>query len=253
MPSRVLCAVLTAVAVLAPIGASPRGPVSADAPAPVAIIGDSIIAGNLGYLLPALDARGVPRRVVDALSSRKTSLAWFDGRRVVTSGIDAVRALRAKGAAPQLWVIELGTNDSFDISNCRCPDQVAFAGQRIDALRAELGPDARVLWVNVRTSSSGALAYNEALARRVGPHFVVADWKSHSAGQTNWFVDAVHPSARGARELASFLAGAILAMPPSPAPLPDLCNHAGPSGSTSLTALSGEVTASFHARRCRFG
>jgi hypothetical protein len=253
MPSRLLCAVVAAVVVLAPIGASPGGPVSADTPAPIAIIGDSIIAGNLGYILPALDARGVPRRVVDALSSRKTSLAWFNGRRVVTSGIDAVRALRAGGAAPQLWVIELGTNDSFDISNCRCPDPVGFAGQRIDALRAELGPDARVLWVNVRTSSAGALAYNEALARRAGPHFVVADWKAHSAGRTSWFVDAVHPSVTGARELASFLAGAILAMPPSPAPLPDLCIHGGSPDPSSLAVLSGEVTAAAHARRCRFG
>lgn len=252
MPSRLLCAVVAAAVVLAPIGASPRGPVSADAPAPVAIIGDSIIAGNLGYILPALDARGVPRRVVDALSSRKTSIAWFDGRRTVTSGIDAVRSLRARGAAPQLWVIELGTNDTFDISTCRCPDPVAFAGQRIDALRTELGPGARVLWVNVRTSSAGALAYNEALVRRAGPDFVIADWKAHSAGRTSWFVDAVHPNAKGVRELASFLADAILAMPP-PQPLPDLCIHGGVAAASPLGSLSGEVTAAARARRCRFG
>ncbi len=248
-----LLAIVVAGAVLAAVGGSPRETVSADGQAPIAIVGDSIIAGNLGFILPVLDARGVQPRMVDALSSRKTSLAWYDGRRVVTSGIDAVRALRARGATPQLWVIELGTNDSFDITMCRCPDRVAFAGQRIDALRAELGPDARVLWVNVRTSSPGALAYNEALARRVGPHFVVADWKVHSAGRSNWFVDAVHPTATGARELARFLASAILSMPPPPSPLPDRCSHDALTSPSESAVLSGHVAAAATARRCQFG
>lgn len=253
MLARLLVAVAAVAAVVAVDAQAPdRAAGEPDSP-PVAIVGDSIIAGNLGYILPVLDARGVPPRMVDALSSRMTSFAWFDGRRFVTSGIDAVRALRARGAAPQLWVIELGTNDSFAISTCRCPDPVAFAGQRIDALRAELGPDARVLWVNVRTSSPGALAYNEALARRVGPHFVVADWKAYSAGQAGWFVDAVHPTARGARELAGFLASAILSMPPPPTPLPDRCTHDAGTTPPTSAVLTGEVAAAVPARRCRLG
>lgn len=252
-----LARVLVALASLAAVGlvdvGAPQRASGEPASVPLAIVGDSVIAGNLGYILPVLDARGVPARAVDALSSRKTSIAWFVGRRLITSGIDAVRALQAQGVDPALWVIELGANDSYDISTCRCPDPVAFAGQRIDALRAELGAEARVLWVNVRTSSPGALAYNEALARRAGPHFVVADWKAHSAGQVGWFVDAVHPTARGAREFAAFLAGSILAMPPSPEPLPDLCVH-GPGPTTPGSAgLQGELVATVTARRCRFG
>lgn len=253
MLARLLVAVAAVVAVVAVDARAPDRVAGEPASVPVAIVGDSIIAGNLGYILPVLDARNVPARAVDALSSRKTSIAWFVGRRMVSSGIDAVRSLRARGVEPELWVIELGTNDTYDITMCRCPDPVAFAGQRIDALHAELGADARVLWVNVRTSSPGALAYNEALARRVGPHFVVADWKVYSAGQAGWFVDAVHPTARGARELAGFLASAILAMPPPPAPLPDRCTHdADPPPPTSVV-LTGVVAAATTARRCQFG
>lgn len=253
MRRRLLIAATLAAVLTIVMSASPAGPAAAARPVPVAIVGDSIVAGNIRYLTAVLDERGVPERAVDALSARKTSIAWTLGSRLITSGVDAVRAVRARGLEPDLWVIELGTNDSYDISTCRCPDPVAFAGVRIDALRAELGQDARVLWVNVRTSSPGAIAYNEALLRRVGPRFVVADWKAFTQGRSSWFVDGVHPTATGARMLGLFLADAILAMPPDPTPLPDHCSPGDPGGVAPVPSSLAVGTAMVAARRCRLG
>lgn len=230
----------------------------------VAIIGDSILAGNMGYLSGAFDQLGVPPRFVDAKSDRRTSAASAGVRRV-PSGREVVRSLRGQGLQPDLWVVWLGSNDTYFIRTCGCPDPVAFAGAYIDALRAELPPDARVLWVNLRTSSPAALAYNTALARRAGPQFVVADWRTFTASRSDWFIDGVHPNLTGVRKLAEFLSRAILAAssgpsaPSNPTPVPDRCAPsplaAGPdqvsvTGST-VESIGGGAVATVAARRCR--
>jgi hypothetical protein len=188
--------------------------------------------------------------VIDALSGRAMSHRSRMGNVVLSSGIDAVQAIRRAGYRPTLWVVELGTNDRWGIQTCRCPDMVAFAGSRIDRLRAEIGFDQKILWMNVRNDSIGAAAINEALQRRVGPLFEVIDWDSATRGRGDWFLDKVHPNREGSLALGELLAGAIVLEVARP--VPDLCVaalSAVDNASSTLSVFDG-ATASLVATRC---
>lgn len=202
----------------------PVGPPSST----VAIVGDSIIAENQTAVRRILEESGAPSTVIDVYWGRPIShRTRLPGGQLVTSGIDAVRAIRDAGHRPSLWVVELGTNDQWGVRNCGCPDPVEHAGMRIDRLRTEIGFDQQVLWVNVRDNSGGAAAINEALRRRVGPTFGVIDWDRETRGRDEWFLDEVHPNRAGALVLGALLARSILAVVARP--LPDHCVADPPS------------------------
>lgn len=219
----------------------------------MAIVGDSIVAGNRAVVQDILSRAGVPATVIDAASGRAMShRTAYGAGKTVSSGIDAVRAIRQAGHRPSLWVVELGTNDTWGVGNCRCPDPVAYAGTRIDLVRAEIGVGHQILWMNVRANSVGANAINEALRRRLGPSFGLIDWDAATRGHDGWFLDAVHPNMTGVFQLGDLLVRSILAVTTSP--LPDHCGD--PERETvrqpSPTAMAA-ATAGRSARRCQIG
>lgn len=218
--------VVIATLVLA-IGASSlsTNPASGQTPQPDAVIvGDSLTGGNATYIRSTLRANGLSNVRVEGLSGRKIAESFRFGG-VVDSGIARIRSLRSAGVRPQLWVIELGTNDLYSITRCGCPDPVAFAGALIDRLRAEIGPDTPTAWVTVMNRADYGITntFNEALRRRAAadPYFRLIDWAGLSLMEPSWFLDAVHQSAAGLVPFSDMYVreiSALLADPPGPRP-----------------------------------
>lgn len=231
------------------VPARPVGPPSAT----VAVIGDSIVAGNRVIVQAAFASAGAPATVFDAVSGRAMIYRNRLGGSLVNSGLDAVQAVRQAGYRPSLWVVELGTNDRWGVQSCRCPDLVAFAGIRIDRVRAEIGFDQKILWMNVRNDSIGAAAINEALRRRVGPLFEVIDWDTATRGRADWFKDKVHPNREGAVVLGELLASSVVLE--VAASLPDFCTANLSTATAAPLTLSpvDDAAATLAATRCTQG
>jgi lysophospholipase L1-like esterase len=187
----------------------------------VVIVGDSLTGGNVSYIAPALRGAGLDARV-EGLSARRIAVSFtFEGYR--DSGIERIRTLRASGIDPDLWVIQLGTNDLGVIKNCSCSDPVAFAGDLIDRLLAELPANRPVAWVTVmnRADYHVTITFNEALRRRavINPYMRLIDWAKQ---RPDWFVDPVHPTIEGVVSFTKLYIDDIrvlLAEPPGPAPV----------------------------------
>lgn len=187
------------------------------------IVGDSLTGGNTSYIVPTLGQSGLDVRV-EGLSGRKIAVS-FQSRGYRDSGIERIRSLRAAGVEPELWVIQLGTNDLESVSRCGCADRVAFAGDLIDRLLAELPANTPVAWVTLMDRSDYARtnAFNEALRRRavVDPYMRLIDWAGLSLQRPDWFVDPVHQSFAGVQRFTQMYVDeirALLADPPGPTP-----------------------------------
>jgi hypothetical protein len=214
-------------------GALPSPPARAADTVTWAIVGDSIIGGNVTTIQSVLTQSDLPPWHIDGRSARRMVTPVVTSRWSASSGLDAIRATRALGHDPTRWVIELGTNDAGSVTNCSCADQIAYADGLIRQLVDEIGSGSQILWVNVRGSTSGVLAINAALAARASASpstFQVADWNGHTADRDAWFIDEVHPTTTGAIELGRFIVAAVNALPPVPGP--------NPSSSASSTASS---------------
>lgn len=99
-----------------------------------------------------------------------------------------IRDIRAKGAEPSVWVIALGQNalttwTDYTTDPLNLPD---FTG--VDEVLAELGPQARVVWVGVYapdSQNSVQDAMNAGIRSRVdarGHLGTFADWKAYLLG-----------------------------------------------------------------------
>lgn len=179
--------------------------VHADGPAAV-IVGDSLTGGNDSFIRAKLRTAGLDSVRVEGLSARRISVSFdFRGRR--DSGIDRIRTLRSAGVDPDLWVIQLGTNDLGAVENCRCADRVAFAQSLIEQLVDEVGSDAAIAWVTVHDRDRPAVAddFNTAifLAALDHPRMTMIQWKRRAADHPDWFLDDVHPNGRGLEELTT--------------------------------------------------
>ena len=161
---------------------------------------------------------------VEGLSARRIAVSFqFQGYR--DSGIERIRALRASGVDPDLWVIQLGTNDLGAVKNCGCADPVAFAGDLIDRLLEELPANRPVAWVTVlyRDDYDLTNTFNEALRRRAAtnPYMRLIDWARLSLQRPDWFIDPVHQSIDGVVRFTQMYVDdirALLADPPGPPP-----------------------------------
>jgi hypothetical protein len=214
-----VAALLAVMAATGWFGAISGPPARAASSVTWAIVGDSIIGGNVTYIQSVLTESDLPPWHIDGRSARRMVTPVVTSQWNASSGLDAIRATRALGHDPKRWVIELGTNDAGSVTNCSCADQVAYADALIGRLVDEIGSGSQIVWVNVRGSTSGVLAINAALAARASASpstFQVADWNGYTAGRDAWFVDGVHPTATGAVELGRFILAAVNALPPLP-------------------------------------
>lgn len=203
--------------VLGGSGARPAG-VHADGPAAV-IVGDSLTGGNDSFIRAELQRAGLASVRVEGLSARRIAQSFdFKGRR--DSGIARIRALRSVGVDPDLWVIQLGTNDLGAIENCDCPNRVAFAVTLIEQLVDEVGDDASIAWVTVHDRDRPDVAddFNTAVfvAALGHPRMTMIQWKRLAVDRPDWFLDDVHPNIVGLRAFTQMYIddiGALLVRP----------------------------------------
>lgn len=180
-----------------------RNSAYADGPAAV-IVGDSLTGGNQKFIRSELRSAGLGAVRVEGLSARRIAETFeFQGHR--DSGIDRIRTLRATGIDPDLWVIQLGTNDLAMIEDCACADRVGFARSLIQRLVDEVGRDSTIAWVTVhdRTRPDVADDFNTAvfLAALDHPRMTMLPWKRNAVDRPEWFLDDVHPNVAGVRAL----------------------------------------------------
>lgn len=227
-----------AVAALAVVAAAGVGPGSVDsAPADVVIVGDSLTAANLALIRARLDDGGLTSVRYAALSGRKIAdPVYFLGRR--SSGIEEVRVLQAAGVDPELWVVELGTNDLAAVRTCGCPDPSLAAGDLIDLMVAEIGPGEPIAWVTLLDTTDLVTSehFNAALRRRaaVDPLFSLIHWYSRAWDRPELFVDHVHHNLAGVDVFAEMYLQSIVpilaglgAPPTAGSPPADRVRHDG--------------------------
>ncbi|HAP77585.1 MAG TPA: hypothetical protein DCR14_16085, partial [Acidimicrobiaceae bacterium] len=211
-----------------PPGLIDGSPVTHGNPA-VVLVGDSITALNLGTVEQQLQAHAVPSWRIAAQSGRRTTQALHAGSTTITSGLDAVAAVRAAGVDPDLWVVALGTNDLGAIAGCQCADKRAFARARVQSMLDAIGPNHHVAWVTVRHASypGTTVLFNDVVRTMSlgNPSLTIIDWYALSAGRQSWLPDGIHPSLPAAAALFAEVAHTVADLLPqwvvpagSPAP-----------------------------------
>lgn len=218
--------------VAAAIGVVPSGERADAAPGQpdVVIVGDSLTGGNASYITPTLRNAGLDVRV-EGLSARRIGVSFeFLGYR--DSGVARVRSLKASGVDPELWIIQLGTNDLGVIKNCGCADPVAFAGDIIDELLDEIGPGVPIAWVTVHNRSELDVSrwFNTAIGIRAArdPYVALIRWSELVAGRSELFLDHVHQNVAGVKiftqmyinEITTLLANPLGPKPAGPGEVP---------------------------------
>lgn len=166
----------------------------------VAMVGDSITVGATAELEVMFATAGLDVVALDAQEGRRITESSGD----VRSGVEAATAISA-GAAPDLWVIALGTNDvpQYDATEY---------GSVISALLTDVPPEAPLVWVDVHVEGARDAAgefntvLNELLAARGAA--AVAPW-SAVASSDGTLRDGVHPSEAGNEEFAAVVGDAL--------------------------------------------
>ncbi|MEP7115117.1 MAG: GDSL-type esterase/lipase family protein [Ilumatobacteraceae bacterium] len=200
----------------------------------VALVGDSTSYAYFDGLPASFVDEGWGPFQLEVRSARRTLVTSS----IATSGIDAVRRIRAGGFDPAVWIIALGTNDINVVS--RTP---GAATALINAMLDEIGADHRVVWVNIYSQFDPvtSVAFNDALddVAASGDQLRVIDWHSLASTHPDWFnPDGIHNTLTGAIARNAFVADAAVAAiatrclpvaaptPPTPASAVDAVNAA---------------------------
>lgn len=207
----------------------------------LAVVGDSLLFTLFHDLDDSLRLQQWGPIGLEVRSGRRTVVS----QEFATSGIDAVRRLRAWGLDPPIWVIALGTNDmTYTYGN------IAAADALIDTMMAEIGPQRRVVWVNVFALSAStraqAVEFNSRLTAAAAHHplLSIADWYSLASIHLDWFVDDVHTNLTGSVVRNEFVAEAAL-IPRCPLATPPTVLADSPLHVVAATATAVAT------RRCR--
>ncbi len=151
---------------------------------PTTAIGDSVLVGAG----PVMAARMGPALRVDALIGRQ-----------LADAPELIFGLAARGELGQVVVLHLGNNGPF-------------TGEQIDEVFAAIGPDRRVLLVNVLVPRRWEGEVNDALAAAAArhPNAVLVDWRAlvtSEPGLTR--EDGYHLTAAGAERYADLVVGQV--------------------------------------------
>jgi len=170
----------------------------------IALIGDSLSFSHWAGLPEEFEQERWGPFQLEARSGRFTTTTTPEA----TSGVDAVRRLRAGGFDPPIWIIALGTNDMSVTS--AVPGATAAL---IDTMMSEIGPGRRVVWVDVykRYSKGATAAFNNELTAATGRHpgLTIANWHGLVAANLDWLTDdGVHLTLEGSRQRNRFVARA---------------------------------------------
>ncbi|HAP77512.1 MAG TPA: hypothetical protein DCR14_15710 [Acidimicrobiaceae bacterium] len=174
----------------------------------VVMVGDSITEGSATVLLETFAQVGLTDVVVDGDASRRIEVGTGAGGGPV-SGMRTLFTLMANGANPDVWVIELGTNDVGQYATS--DDYAALIDQVLDMLP----PDAAVVWVNTfrATALDDTLVFNGLLVDRLEQrgNAVVADWYTSASAPEQDILqsDNLHPNDNGKLALALLVIDAI--------------------------------------------
>lgn len=189
---------------------APPGPTTNRPCRRVYVVGDSLLNAAKPTVLAGLDSLAASAGVVSVVDARggRTIPEYPDAR---LSGVLTARRLRAEHGDADCWVVELGANGMFWISNPGPYGRSAeeTAENYISMMLAAVSPNARVMWVNVATQpmTPSAQTFNAALAAEAARSelFDVRDWAAVATPHPEWFVDDVHVDHRGAQALADLM------------------------------------------------
>ena len=175
------------------------------------MVGDSITAGSTTPLKAAFSAVGFTGVTIEAQPSRRIEVGG--GPNEPRSGMQAITTLLADHAAPDVWVVALGTNDVGKYA-----DEAAYA-QLIDRLLALVPGGRPLLWVDVyrREYLAHCKLFNTALRDRLHAR--------GNAASVSWFdlasqrnqkilkTDDIHPNAKGIQVFADLVATGVTKLP----------------------------------------
>ena len=164
------------------------------------MVGDSITQGAQPDLEAAFSGIGLDDVTFNAEQGRRMTAS-----NSITSGVEGIKKVLAKGAPPDLWVIALGTND---VANYQ-PQDYATA---INEVLAAIPAGAPVLWVDCYLDQYPDLSkqfdatLRQVLAARGDAR--VVDWATVAA-EDGVLRDGIHPSGFGIDELARRVSSAV--------------------------------------------
>jgi lysophospholipase L1-like esterase len=177
---------------------------SAEPPAKVIIVGDSITVGSFDAIERELAAAGVPDVQIDAAVGRRIAIG--DGEAQPLNGVAAVEGLLASGASADTWVIALGTNDV---------GQYDETGEYLTTaqLLALIPASARLVWVDTclpgRQEQSDR--FNATMSAQVAERddAEVAAWSDVCTADGLLLDDQVHPTNAGEDAFAVLIREAV--------------------------------------------
>ena len=164
----------------------------------IVVVGDSLTFERIDDLVALLRAAGFGPIRADGRPGRRCAVDVA----MASSGVRVVADARAAGAAPTLWLVALGQNDTDLLTG-------ADAERAVVAVLDAIGSEPTV-WVNLWTigESSRWSAFNAAVAAATAsrPHVRIADWAAVAADRPEWFVaDGLHNTPEGAAARNRFL------------------------------------------------
>ncbi|MEI8240115.1 MAG: GDSL-type esterase/lipase family protein [Actinomycetota bacterium] len=180
-----------------------RGPFTS-----VAMVGDSITKASRTSLTDVFMTLGMKDQYIDGEVGRRIEVGNGNGPAPL-SGIRTLYGMLAMKAKPDVWVVELGTND---VGSYAKPDDY---GHLIDQVLGMLPKDAPLVWVNTYREQylDATKVFNLVLLQRIESrgHAVVADWFSVASvsNQNVLRTDHLHPNTNGQKALALLVAQAL--------------------------------------------
>jgi hypothetical protein len=164
----------------------------------IVVVGDSLTFERIDDLVALLRGAGFGPIRADGRPGRRCAVDVA----MATSGVRVVADARAAGAAPRLWLVALGQNDTDRLAG-------ADAERAVAAVLDAIGPEPTV-WVNLWTVGDPARwsAFNAAIAAAAAsrPNVRIADWPAVAADHPEWFVaDGLHNTPDGAAARNRFL------------------------------------------------